>query len=365
MLQALVLTALVSAQDWADMTKQAKFSLSESIDKGLKEGIPFHAELELDNGVVVYSIDLAQGENTCNVVMSAADGKVIENDVEKEDHQAEIRACKVTLKAAIAAALKKSPGTAVEAELTLESDKPVITVGVFADGKLSIVKVDGASGEALSSETPRVRKEPAFTETFRVDKSEWASTGANPYFSLEPGTFLILEGKEGDEEIKLTITVLNETKVVDGVETRIVEEREEEGGELIEVSRNFFAISKKTNSVYYFGEEVDMYKDGKVINHNGAWESGKDGARFGLMMPGTPMLGARYYQEIAPGVAMDRAVISSLTGTLETPAGKFENCLVSEESTPLEPGRESKIYAPGIGLIQDASLKLTKHGRNK
>jgi hypothetical protein len=29
--------------------------------------------------------------------------------------------------------------------------------------------------------------------------------------------------------------------------------------------------------------------------------SGEKGARFGLITPGTPLLGARYYQEIAPG----------------------------------------------------------------
>jgi Concanavalin A-like lectin/glucanases superfamily len=53
---------------------------------------------------------------------------------------------------------------------------------------------------------------------------------------------------------ELTITVLNETKMVDGVETRVVEERETKGGKLKEVSRNYFAISKRTNDVFYFGE---------------------------------------------------------------------------------------------------------------
>jgi len=35
------------------------------------------------------------------------------------------------------------------------------------------------------------------------------------------------------------------------------------------------------------------------------------------------LLGSRYYQEIAPGVAMDRAEVLSITDTLATPAGYF------------------------------------------
>ena len=183
---------------------------------------------------------------------------------------------------------------------------------------------------------------------------------AKPYFILEPGYQLVLEG--GQE--RLTITVLDEIKMVDGVETRVVEERETKGGELIEVSRNFFAISKRTNSVFYFGEEVDIYKDGKLASHEGAWLSGVGGARFGLMMPGQVLLKARYYQEVAPGAAMDRAETVSLSETVTTPAGKLENCQKTEETTPLEPGDKGyKLYARGIGLVQDGSLKLVKHGQ--
>jgi len=205
--------------------------------------------------------------------------------------------------------------------------------------------------------------EKNFTDSFEVDKSELSSQGANLYFKLIPGFQLLLEGKDKRKKVVLTITVLNETRAVDGVETRVVEERETEDGELIEISRNYFAISKKTGDVFYFGENVDMYENGKVVGHGGAWLSGVAGARFGLMMPGSASLGARYYQEIAPKVAMDRAEIVSLTDTLETPAGKFEKCLKVEETTPLEKGTSHKVYAPGIGLIADGGLKLVKHGQ--
>jgi len=115
--------------------------------------------------------------------------------------------------------------------------------------------------------------------------------------------------------------------------------------------------------VYYFGEDVDVYKDGAVVNHEGSWRSGVDGARFGLMMPAVPLLGARFQQEVAPGIAMDRVEVVSLDDTLDTPAGRFTRVLRTEETTPLEPmAREYKFYASGVGLIRDADLRLASHG---
>jgi hypothetical protein len=199
----------------------------------------------------------------------------------------------------------------------------------------------------------------AWTTDFPIEKQDLASTGRNPYFILEPGYYLVLKG--GD--VELTMTVLNETKMVDGVETRVVEERETKRGKLMEISRNYFAISKRTNDVFYFGEDVDIYKGGKVVSHSGAWLSGVEGARFGLMIPGQPSLNARYYQEVAPGVAMDRVEIVSLSETVKTPAGEFTNCLKLKETTPLEPGvTDYKYYAPGVGMVQDGSLRLATFG---
>ena len=106
-----------------------------------------------------------------------------------------------------------------------------------------------------------------------------------------------------------------------------------------------------------------MYKDGKVKDHEGSWLAGVNGAKAGLMMPGLPLIGASYFQELAQGVAMDRARIESLEERMTTPAGEFANVLKIAESTPLEKfAHENKYYAAGIGLIQDGSLKLIKHG---
>jgi hypothetical protein len=204
---------------------------------------------------------------------------------------------------------------------------------------------------------------PKFAETFDVEKGDLSSKGKSDYFVLEPGFVAVYEGKEDGKKTVLTITVTDQTKVVDGVETRMVEEKEVAEGEIVEISRNYFAISKKTGDVYYFGEDTDIYKNGKVVDHEGSWLAGEHGARFGLAMPAKPKVGEAYYQELAPKVAMDRAEIVSLTEKLKTPAGDFKDCVKVKETTPLEKGTEYKIYASGVGLIKDGDLLLVKFGK--
>lgn len=111
-------------------------------------------------------------------------------------------------------------------------------------------------------------------KSFNLDDCDFASNGVNTYFILEPGYQLILE----DEADQLVITLSNEIKVVNGTETRVLEERHTEDGELVETSRNYFAVCRPTNHIFYFGEDVDMYEGGKIVNHSGAWLAGVDGA---------------------------------------------------------------------------------------
>lgn len=219
---------------------------------------------------------------------------------------------------------------------------------------MAVISVTGCNGQS------------SWQEEFGLSERNLSTTGRNQYFILEPGFQMTLEGKTGffgKNYEKLVITVLNETKEVDGIMTRVVEEREWKNDELKEVSRNFFAICETTGDVFYFGEEVDMYKNGKVVNHKGAWLAGENGAKPGLIMPGDPKIGMKYYQEVAKGVAMDRAEIVNLDDKLETPAGLFSKCLKTKEGTALNYfEKEYKTYAPGIGLIQDQNLLLTNHG---
>lgn len=198
-----------------------------------------------------------------------------------------------------------------------------------------------------------------FQSAFGVDKKTLGVKGSNPYFNLTPGyTMEYQDGSSVD-----IITVLEETKMIDGVETRAVEHRETKRGKLAEVTRDYYAIDSLTNDVYYFGEEVDVIKNGKIVDHKGTWLSGLKGAKFGLMMPAAPRAGQKFYQELAPGVAMDRVEIISVEEKLTTPAGAFEKCVHVRETSPLEILlHDSKWYASRVGQVKDGKMALVKYG---
>jgi hypothetical protein len=211
-------------------------------------------------------------------------------------------------------------------------------------------------------------QEPEYTSEFNLEMCRFSTIGFNPYFILIPGYRLVLEGEEEGEEIRVEETVLAETEpiFIEGlgrINTRVVLAVEWIDGELAEVTRDFYAICTRTNSVFYFGEDVDNYEDGEIVDHEGAWRAGVDGAMPGIIMPGTFLLGARYYQEIAPDVALDRAENTAMGVTIEVPAGVMVDCVEVLETTPLEPDDESiKVYCPGIGLVKDEEAELVEFG---
>ena len=271
-----------------------------------------------------------------------------------------------TIKKAIKEAFPKGKILAIEKEVQ-GKDPGQYDVEIQSKGKIYEVEISPAGtvleakqiAEATEAadEAKEADGEMKWTDEFHIDQRKFASKGRNRFFSLQPGHRIIIESKSE----KVIITVLNKTKKIGSVVTRIIEEREFEDGELAEVSRNFFAICKATSDVFYFGEEVDDYKDGKIVGHGGAWQADNKDSRAGIIMPGTALLGARHYQEIAPN-AMDRAEIIADNVTMKTPAGTFKNCIRVKETSPLEPGTICyKTYAPGIGLIQDEDLLLTEY----
>lgn len=227
---------------------------------------------------------------------------------------------------------------------------------------------------APAAAEPRVAG-PVYTSEFEIDECTFSSTGRqNPYFSLNPGDQLFFEGESDGETVELVITVKSSTKTIrfttpEGdrltVVARVVEERESIDGELFEVSRNWYARCQQTNDVFYFGEAVDFYEDGEIVSHEGSWQAGVGGAQPGIIFPARFLLGSRYFQEVAPGVALDRAEHVEMGLEVEAADETFDDCVGVLETTPLEPGAESvKVYCPEVGLVIDNDLTLTDFERD-
>jgi len=323
-------------------------------------------------GFTSAAIISAEGEATTHVIGATDDGSFRSNwygqntseeetevDLELLDADGEVIAAESYTLAPLAPVL--FPLADLGEELGDFAVRFTVTSG---EGIFGVSKVDRLTNDPTTLEPHWERDEgddEEFTGEFSTDECTFASTGGNQFFILQPGYQLVYAGEEDGEELDLVITVLAETETVDGVETRVVEERESEGGELVELSRNFMALCVETGDVFYFGEEVDIYEDGEIVSHDGAWRAGEGGAEPGIIMPGRFLLGARYYQEIAPDVALDRAENVAMGMEVTTDAGTFEGCVRVDETTPLEPGDVSvKVYAPGVGLIVDDVVELVE-----
>lgn len=223
--------------------------------------------------------------------------------------------------------------------------------------------MSGLAIVALLTATGAVAHDPPYTGDFDRSKCTFSTTGSNPFLPLWPGLVVELEGEEDGTEISTINTVTDQTELVDGVLTRVLIETESEDGELVEVSYNYYAHCRETGDVWYFGEDVDDYEDGEIVGHGGAWRAGQNGAQAGIFMLGSPMIGARHYQELAPGVAEDRGEVIALNETVTVPAGTFDGVLSVLDTNALSPGSpgDVKKYAPGIGLIVDEVLELVDY----
>jgi hypothetical protein len=195
-------------------------------------------------------------------------------------------------------------------------------------------------------------------EICALDRGPFSLAIDNPWFPLPVGKVSVLEGLEAGAPLTVEVRVLDETEEIAGVTTRVVEERETEDGELVEVSRNFFAQASD-GTVCYFGEDVDIYEAGAVVAHDGAWRAGGQN-RPGIIMPPDPVPGMSYAQELAPGVAEDHADHIAEDDEITVTAGKFTDTIRTREWTPLEPNDTSlKSYAKGVGMIVDDVVVLS------
>ena len=130
----------------------------------------------------------------------------------------------------------------------------------------------------------------------------FSTAGKGTYFNLEPGYRLCYR----DGALTRTMTVRRKTKLVAGVQTRVVEEKEEKDGQTTKVLWKYYAIDKATSAVYCFGVHVRSYHNGELVGHSG-WCAGVNGAVFSLAVPASPKPGDTLpRRKCATGVPSDR-----------------------------------------------------------
>lgn len=172
-------------------------------------------------------------------------------------------------------------------------------------------------------------------------------------FPLSPGAIYVLEVEEDGEKLVDTIRVLRETKRVAGINATVVHDRVSKRGVIVEDTYDWYA-QDTTGTVWYLGEDTKEYRGGRVVSTAGSWQAGVVGARAGVIMLAHPRLGDAYRQEYRRGIAEDMGRVVSLNDSATVRAGRFTNCLTTEDWSPLEPKiRERKTYCPGVGLVRE------------
>lgn len=220
---------------------------------------------------------------------------------------------------------------------------------------------------------PLVRPNEEYTQDYRVENCTFVSKGESTYFILKPGYQLVFEGIKEGMQARWVHTVLDRTETIEvpgigEVEIRAVDEKEWADGEITETSTAFYAICKETGDLYDFGDDVYVHNADGTVTHEGSWRAGQpdaDGlAKPGITMPGTFLVGARYFQQMADGYSVERAENLEDGLTITTPAGTFHNCVRVFESNVIEEdyGATYKTHAPGVGLLGEGPLELVAYG---
>lgn len=198
----------------------------------------------------------------------------------------------------------------------------------------------------------------------------------NRFLPLVPGMQFQLDGTvTGDDgqahPHRISMTVTDLTKVVDGVRSMVVFDVDLQDG-VVQESELFFVAQRSDGSVWTLGEYPEEYQDGRLTGAPKTWVAGVQGARAGKAMLAHPRLGTpTYLQGLSPKIAFQDCATVFATGQhVCVTVGCFDDVLVVDEFAPNDPrgGHQRKFYAPGVGNVMVAApdgvdpeaLQLTK-----
>lgn len=249
-----------------------------------------------------------------------------------------------------------------------DKDGNVRDLVITEDGKLIDTKTDDAADKAAEDAAAAKKSKKNKKQSVTKAKFSHPRDITNPYLPLAYLKQDILEGKEGGAKVRTERTAkpdIRKTFSINGqkVEALVFEDRDYEDGQLAEVAVDYFAQDDDGN-VYYLGEDVDEYKDGKVVGHDGAWMLGKETQTPGLLFPAHPKVGDKFKSEDVSKEINEVDEVISTSETVTVPAGTFKNCVKIQENLA-DGTTEFKYYAPGVGVVRenphDGDVLLKRH----
>ena len=216
---------------------------------------------------------------------------------------------------------------------------------------VAVLLLTSCGGSNSATDQPRRPYEP------RIRPADFGGPVDNPYFPLIPGSRWIYVGTHKGGTERTVVEVTRDTKAILGVPTVVVHDTVSTAGGVSEDTFDWYAQDRKGN-VWYFGEDTKEYENGVVVNTEGSWEAGVDGAKAGIIMKARPRSGDAYRQEYYRSHAEDFAQVLGKVASVTVPAGSYHDVLETKEFTPLEPKLvEHKYYARGVGDVRELTVK--------
>ena len=200
-------------------------------------------------------------------------------------------------------------------------------------------------------------RRPAAVPRGRVDLGTPSFTNptkiTNPLFPVSASEQVVQLGAEGDVALRHEITTLDRTKVIrwngKDIETVVSQFVAYGDGEILETAYDYFAQADD-GAVWYLGENVTNYENGKIANYDGTWIAGTDGTA-GMIMPASPKVGDVYRPENIPGLVFEEVTVKAVNLTVAGPRGPIAGAIKVQER--LADGvLEDKVFAPGYGEFE-------------
>jgi hypothetical protein len=197
-------------------------------------------------------------------------------------------------------------------------------------------------------------RQPDLNYNPEINPANFTDSVTNTYFPLIAGTVFTYQSQTEDGLETTVVTVLSDKKTVAGVSCTVVRDVVSIDGQMIEDTHDWYAQDKDGN-VWYMGENVSNYENGVLVDNEGSFEAGVDGAKAGIIMLANPVLEMPYRQEYYFNNAEDWGKVVAKAVTVSTSYGTFNNCLKTADWNALEPDApvEFKYYAPGVGMVKE------------
>jgi hypothetical protein len=231
-------------------------------------------------------------------------------------------------------------------------------VAHFAAVALVVVGLSASGAEAAATSCRLPVFGPGASYDPQLRGAGFTANVTNSWFPLQRARTLVYTGvKDGKKALDL-VMASSRTKVVDGVRTRVVDDRLYLDGVLAERTSDYYAQDRCGN-VWYFGEDTaTLDPHGRVTSTEGSFHAGVAGAQPGVFMQAHPRLGRRFRQEWLPGHAEDTYEVIRLSSKVRVAYGSFRHALRSAETTALEPAvLDNKYYVEGVGEVVEIAVK--------